>query len=58
MKKSLYLFIYIAVALMMLGCKDTAKQQTDNTIYVSIAPIKPLVEAIVADGFGSRRSIA
>lgn len=51
MKKSLYLFIYIAVALMMLGCKDTAKQQTDNTIYVSIAPIKPLVEAIVADGF-------
>ncbi len=51
MKKSLYLFIYIAVALMMLGCKDTAKQQTDNTIYVSIAPIKPLVAAIVADGF-------
>lgn len=51
MKKSLYLFIYIAVALMILGCKDTAKQQTDNTIFVSIAPIKPLVEAIVADGF-------
>ena len=48
MKKFLYLFIYIALA---ISCTSTSKKVDSNTIFVSIAPIKPLVEAIVGDDF-------
>ena len=47
MKKFLYLFIYIALA---ISCASD-KKVNSNTIHVSIAPIKPLVEGIVGDDF-------
>ena len=47
MKKILYLFIYIALAVSCIS----KNQNTENIIVVSIAPIKPIVEAIVGDDF-------
>ena len=51
MRKILYLFIYIALAMMLYSCNNTEKKSYDNTIFVSIAPLKPIVEAIVGDDF-------
>lgn len=51
MRKILYLFIYIALAMMLYSCKNIEKKSYDNTIFVSIAPLKPIVEAIVGDDF-------
>lgn len=51
MRKILYLFIYIALAIMLYSCNNTEKKSYDNTIFVSIAPLKPIVEAIVGDDF-------
>jgi zinc transport system substrate-binding protein len=51
MRKILYLFIYIALAMMLSSCNNIEKKSYDNTIFVSIAPIKPIVEAIVGDDF-------
>ena len=47
MKKILYLFIYIVLAVSCIS----KNQNTENIIVVSIAPIKPIVEAIVGDDF-------
>ena len=51
MRKILYLFIYIALAMMLYSCKNIEKKSYDNTIFVSIAPLKPIVEAIVGDDY-------
>lgn len=51
MKKTLYLFIYIALCICFTSCIETRKEVEKERIYVSIAPIKPLVEAIVGDDF-------
>ena len=51
MKKTLYLFIYIALCICFTSCIETKKEVEKERIYVSIAPIKPLVEAIVGDDF-------
>ena len=51
MRKILYLFIYIALAMLLYSCKNIEKKSYDNTIFVSIAPLKPIVEAIVGDDF-------
>ena len=61
MKRILYLFIYIAVAVLAIGCGGRrsgagratrgSENRYENIIYVSIAPIKPLVEAIVGDDY-------
>lgn len=51
MRKILYLFIYIALAIMLYSCNNIEKKSYDNTIFVSIAPLKPIVEAIVGDDF-------
>ena len=51
MRKILYLFIYIALAMMLYSCNNIEKKSYDNTIFVSIAPLKPIVEAIVGDDF-------
>ena len=51
MRKILYLFIYIALAMMLYSCKNIEKKNYDNTIFVSIAPLKPIVEAMVGDDF-------
>lgn len=51
MRKILYLFIYIALAMMLYSCNNIDKKSYDNTIFVSIAPLKPIVEAIVGDDF-------
>ena len=48
MKRILYLFIYIVLA---VGCVSNKNQSAEKVIYVSIAPIKPIVEAIVGDDF-------
>lgn len=51
MRKILYLFIYIALAMMLYSCNNIEKKSYDNTLFVSIAPLKPIVEAIVGDDF-------
>ena len=51
MRKILYLFIYIALAMMLYSCNNIEKKSYDNTIFVSITPLKPIVEAIVGDDF-------
>ena len=51
MRKILYLFIYIALAMKLYSCNNIEKKSYDNTIFVSIAPLKPIVEAIVGDDF-------
>lgn len=51
MKKTLYLFIYIGLCICFTSCIETKKEVEKERIYVSIAPIKPLVEAIVGDDF-------
>lgn len=48
MKRIIYLFIYIALAVSCVGNKN---KSNEKVIYVSIAPIKPIVEAIVGDDF-------
>lgn len=48
MKRILYLFIYIVLA---VSCAGNKNQSDEKVIYVSIAPIKPIVEAIVGDDF-------
>ena len=48
MRKFLYLFIYIAL---FVGCTNNKSKVEQNVIYVSIAPIKPLVEGVVGDDF-------
>ena len=51
MKRTPILYICIALASIMLlgGCKERSKQE--NVMYVSIAPIKYIVEQIVGDDF-------
>lgn len=50
--KNRYLYIYVAlVALLFSSCADTKPIDGNKTIYVSIAPIKPMVEAIVGQDF-------
>lgn len=44
-----YLFIYIATLLSIVGCVTTRK--SEPTMFVSIAPLKPIVEQIVGDDF-------
>ena len=51
MKKILHLFIYIALAMMLCNCNNVKKKSYDNTIFVSIAPLKPIVEAIVGEDY-------
>ena len=48
MKRILYLFIYIVL---VVSCASNKNQSDEKVIYVSIAPIKPIVEAIVGDDF-------
>ena len=48
MRRILYLFIYIVLA---VSCVSNKNQSTEPVIFVSIAPIKPIVEAIVGDDF-------
>ena len=48
MKRIIYLFIYIALS---VSCISNKNQSNEKVIYVSIAPIKPIVEAIVGDDF-------
>lgn len=48
MKKFIYLILYIVLAVSCVGDK---KSDNSKTIFVSIAPIKPLVEGIVGDDF-------
>ena len=48
MKRILYLFIYIVLT---VSCAGNKNQSDEKVIYVSIAPIKPIVEAIVGDDF-------
>ena len=48
MRRILYLFIYIVLA---VSCVSNKNQNTEPVIFVSIAPIKPIVEAIVGDDF-------
>lgn len=48
MKRIIYLFIYIALA---VSCISNKNKSNEKVIYVSIAPIKPIVEAIVGDDF-------
>ena len=48
MKRIIYLFIYIALSVSCVGNKN---KSNEKVIYVSIAPIKPIVEAIVGDDF-------
>ena len=50
MRKILYLFIYIASFAVLCACGGK-KSQNSNTIYVSIAPLKPIVEGIVGDDY-------
>ena len=50
MRKILYLFIYIAAFAVLCACGGK-KGQNSNTIYVSIAPLKPIVEGIVGDDY-------
>ena len=47
MRKFLYLILYTAL---LVSCNNRSVSN-DNKIFVSIAPIKPLVEAIVGDDF-------
>lgn len=47
--RRIYLFIYIAAALVLGACRN--EQTSDSTVFVSIAPIKPLVEAVVGNDF-------
>lgn len=51
MRKILHLFIYIALIFVACSCGNSVKKSYDNTIFVSIAPLKPLVEAIVGEEF-------
>lgn len=51
MRKILHLFIYIALIFVAGSCGNSVKKSYDNTIFVSIAPLKPLVEAIVGEEF-------
>ena len=37
--------------MMLYSCNNIEKKSYDNTIFVSIAPLKPIVEAIVGDDF-------
>lgn len=48
MKRILYLFIYIVLT---VSCAGNKNQSAEKVIYISIAPIKPIVEAIVGDDF-------
>lgn len=48
MKRILYLFIYIVL---VVSCASNKNQSDEKVIYVSIAPIKPIVKAIVGDDF-------
>ncbi len=50
--KRLYIFIYIILAagLLLPSC-GSGEPNTDNSIYVSIAPLRPIVKAIVGDDF-------
>ena len=48
MKRLLYLFIYIAIA---VSCGSNKNQNDKEVIFVSISPIKPIVEAIVGEDF-------
>lgn len=50
MRRILYLFIYIAATVMLFGCKSN-KSSEQNVIYVSIAPLKPIIEGIVGDDY-------
>lgn len=50
MKSIKYLFIYTAAAMIFVACGGK-KSSDKDIIYVSIAPIKPIVEAIVGDDF-------
>ena len=50
MRRILYLFIYIAATAMLFGCKSN-KAAEPNVIYVSIAPLKPIIEGIVGDDY-------
>lgn len=50
MRKIFYLFIYIAVIAMFYSCGNS-KNNEQNVIYVSIAPLKPIIEGIVGDDY-------
>ena len=43
--------IYIAALLLAVGCTTPPPQPTEPTIYVSIAPLRSLVEAITEQDF-------
>lgn len=51
MRKITYLFIYIVAFALLCGCGGNKNQSTQNTIYVSIAPLKPIIEGIVGDDY-------
>ena len=53
MRKIFYLFIYIAVVAMSVSCGNSKNDEQD-IIYVSIAPLKPIIEGIVGDDFTVR----
>ncbi len=50
MKRAKYLFVYIATAVLLASCGGKSSDDK-QTIFVSIAPIKPIVEGIVGDDF-------
>lgn len=47
MRKILYLFIYIAAVVTLFSCGGKKSQSAEKIIYVSIAPLKPIIEGIV-----------
>lgn len=51
MRKILYLFIYIAAVVTLFSCGGKKSQDVENTIYVSIAPLKPIIEGIVGEDY-------
>lgn len=51
MRKILYLFIYIAAVVTLFSCGGKKSQSAENTIYVSIAPLKPIIEGIVGEDY-------
>lgn len=48
--KNRFLPILLLATLTIVGCTEQ-KVETNNTIYVSIAPLKPIIEGVVGDDF-------
>lgn len=51
MRKILYLFLYIAAVVTLFSCGGKKSQSAEKIIYVSIAPLKPIIEGIVGEDY-------